>query len=240
MTIGERIKSLREEKGITQTELANAIGTTKQNIYKYENGIITNIPSDKIELIASFFGVSPGSIMGWEDDKWYLVDGKLRIGYWHKRDLDNKIIKDKLIAATSAQTQYIPVFNIDDVYFASLDPDFCKPINYLPTITTFKSANAHIYVICNTKYNDYKDNMYPLIEEKDMVLLDFGAEPQNGDLTMIEFVPGKNFFCRYYKYDDFIEFQFISNKPLRIRKDDENYTRYDIRGVVRQVIKNIQ
>lgn len=68
MTIGERIKSLRESKKITQTELAEKLGTTKQNIYKYENGIITNIPSDKIELIAKCFNVSPGYIMGWEEE----------------------------------------------------------------------------------------------------------------------------------------------------------------------------
>lgn len=49
MTIGERIKTLRTEKGMTQTELAELLQTTKQNIFKYENGIVTNIPSDKIE-----------------------------------------------------------------------------------------------------------------------------------------------------------------------------------------------
>lgn len=69
MTIGNRIKSLRESKGITQTELAELIGTTKQNIYKYENGIITNIPSDKIELIAQRLSVSPAYLMGWEDEQ---------------------------------------------------------------------------------------------------------------------------------------------------------------------------
>ena len=37
MNIGSKIKQLREENGITQTELAERIGTTKQNIYKYEN-----------------------------------------------------------------------------------------------------------------------------------------------------------------------------------------------------------
>ena len=67
MTKGERIKYLRETKGMTQTELADIIGSTKQNIYKYETGIITNIPSDKIEVMANIFGVSPGYIMGWEE-----------------------------------------------------------------------------------------------------------------------------------------------------------------------------
>lgn len=69
MTKGDNIKKLREEKKITQTELANIIGTTKQNIYKYETGIITNIPSDKIEALAKALNTSPAHIMGWNEPK---------------------------------------------------------------------------------------------------------------------------------------------------------------------------
>lgn len=65
--IGKRIKFLRMKAGLTQTELAEKIGVSKQTLYKYENGIITNIPSDKIEAIAAVTGYSPGYIMGWHD-----------------------------------------------------------------------------------------------------------------------------------------------------------------------------
>ena len=44
MNVGDRIKLRRKEIGMSQTDLANEVGSTKQNIYKYENGIITNIP----------------------------------------------------------------------------------------------------------------------------------------------------------------------------------------------------
>lgn len=37
-------------------------------MYKYENNIITNVPSDKIEAIASFLHIAPSDIMGWEND----------------------------------------------------------------------------------------------------------------------------------------------------------------------------
>ena len=69
MTIGQRIKQLRENYNISQTDLAKSINITKQNLYKYETGIITNIPSDKIELIAKFFDVNPAYIMGWEKNQ---------------------------------------------------------------------------------------------------------------------------------------------------------------------------
>lgn len=65
MTVGERIKKIREEKNISQTELAKATNISKQNLYKYENNIITNIPSDKIEDIANYLEISPSYLMGW-------------------------------------------------------------------------------------------------------------------------------------------------------------------------------
>lgn len=68
MTIGNRIKNLRLQIGLSQSELAEMMGTIKQTIYKYETGVITNIPSDKIEQLAKIFKVSPSYIMGWDDD----------------------------------------------------------------------------------------------------------------------------------------------------------------------------
>jgi len=68
LTVGERIKFIRERQGISQTELADVIGTTKQTIYKYENNIISNVPSDKIELIAQHLKVTPAYLMGWEEE----------------------------------------------------------------------------------------------------------------------------------------------------------------------------
>lgn len=61
------IRREREKAGISQTDFAKIIKVTKQTLYKYEQGIITNIPSDKIEEIANALGVSPSYIMGWED-----------------------------------------------------------------------------------------------------------------------------------------------------------------------------
>lgn len=67
MNIGERIRKLREEKLLSQTELAKMVGITKQSLYKYESSIITNIPSSKIESIAQKLGTTPAYLMGWVD-----------------------------------------------------------------------------------------------------------------------------------------------------------------------------
>lgn len=67
MTKGERIKHIREKRGISQVALADMIGVSKQTLYKYENDIITNIPSSKIEAIAFATGTTPWYLMGWDD-----------------------------------------------------------------------------------------------------------------------------------------------------------------------------
>ena len=67
MTKGQRIKSKRELLNISQTDLANSIGVSKQTLYKYENDIVTNIPSDVIEKLSEKLDCTPAYIMGWEE-----------------------------------------------------------------------------------------------------------------------------------------------------------------------------
>ena len=67
MTIGERIKKLRRDMGVTQDELAIFAHTTKQTIHKYEVGIIKNIPASKIKLLADKLNTTPAYLMGWDD-----------------------------------------------------------------------------------------------------------------------------------------------------------------------------
>lgn len=66
MSIGKRIKNLREQKQMTLDEVARMCNTTRQTIYKYENEIVTKIPYDRIELLAKALGTTPSDLFGWE------------------------------------------------------------------------------------------------------------------------------------------------------------------------------
>jgi len=68
MTLGDKIRAAREAAGLTQEELGKKCGTTKQTIYKYEIGKITNIPLDRLEKIADIVGVTTTSLLGWEPE----------------------------------------------------------------------------------------------------------------------------------------------------------------------------
>ncbi len=51
---------------MTLEELAQAIGTSKQTVQRYESGVISNIPKEKIEALAEALGTTPSFLMGWE------------------------------------------------------------------------------------------------------------------------------------------------------------------------------
>ena len=68
MSTGQKIKKLRKACGFSQVDLALEVGVSKQTMYKYENDIVSNIPSDKIEALAEALFTTPSYLMGWTDD----------------------------------------------------------------------------------------------------------------------------------------------------------------------------
>ena len=69
LTKGDRIHFLRTQKKLTMEELGKKIGVGKGTIKKYENGVIENIPSDKIEALAEALDSTPAYIMWWEEEE---------------------------------------------------------------------------------------------------------------------------------------------------------------------------
>ena len=65
--IYKRLKEMRKAKGLTLEKLAAEIGTSKQTVQRYETGIISNIPRDKVEALAKALDTTPAVLMGWQD-----------------------------------------------------------------------------------------------------------------------------------------------------------------------------
>lgn len=68
MNMGDIIRKLRIEKGVTQEELGKVIGVQKSAIRKYESGAVENLKKSSIQALANYFGVTPTYLMGWSDD----------------------------------------------------------------------------------------------------------------------------------------------------------------------------
>lgn len=69
MDIANRIQQLRKEKGISQEQLANDIGVSRQAVSKWESQ--QNLPDlDKVVTLSKYFQVSTDYLlMGKEDCK---------------------------------------------------------------------------------------------------------------------------------------------------------------------------
>lgn len=63
MQINERLRALREDKELTQKEIADIIGTTQQQIYKYEHGI-QEMTIGRLSMLCEYYGVSADYILG--------------------------------------------------------------------------------------------------------------------------------------------------------------------------------
>jgi transcriptional regulator with XRE-family HTH domain len=77
MAIGNRLKTRRNELGLTLENLAQRVGVSRQTIQRYESGVIENIPPDKIETLAKALRTTPSYLMGWDID---LKDGHAVMG----------------------------------------------------------------------------------------------------------------------------------------------------------------
>ena len=68
MNISERIKQRRKELGLTLQDIGDKIGVAKATVQRYESGDIQNVGLDKIANLASVLGVTPGWLVGWENN----------------------------------------------------------------------------------------------------------------------------------------------------------------------------
>ena len=65
-TFGKRIKELRQERGLTQRQMAESFGITERNYQRYETA---NSPSnDTLIKLAAFFDVSTDYLLGRSDN----------------------------------------------------------------------------------------------------------------------------------------------------------------------------
>lgn len=68
-----RLKELRQEKKLTQQEIANKIGVTKRTYIYWEKGE-RQIKPDKAQQLANIFGVSVGYLLGYDEVPKELID----------------------------------------------------------------------------------------------------------------------------------------------------------------------
>lgn len=155
MTIGQRIKQERAKNKLLQEDVARFIGSTKQAVYKYENEIVTNIPTDKISKMAQLFNVTPAYLMGWNDHE------------------QNTQITARRIPVIGTSAAGIPIDAVQQ-YIDDNDPDTWEEI-------TESMAQSGSYVAVKIK----GDSMEPRIFDGDIVIVKVQDHAENGDTIIV-------------------------------------------------------
>ena len=200
MTVGERIKNLREKLGMSQVDFADKINVSKQTLYKYENNIITNIPSDKIEAVAAIGNVSPAHLMGWDTNV-----GPIHNGMKQKRPGVTINVLGRVAAGT-------PIEAKEDI----IDTE---------EITEEMAATGEFFGL---QING--DSMEPKMSKGDVVIVRQQDDAESGDTVIVTVNGTDATCKRLRKYRDGIEListnpsyepmffsnEEIENKPVKI------------------------
>ncbi|MGV2875340.1 helix-turn-helix domain-containing protein [Macrococcus capreoli] len=100
----EHLKERRKELGLTLEQVGDSVGVGKSTVRRWENGLITNMGSDKVKLLAKALKVSPSFVLGYTDDP---DDNHLSSAYldFDERETIEKLLKETLPAYTPELAQ---------------------------------------------------------------------------------------------------------------------------------------
>ena len=139
MTIGDRIKLKREEKGLSQRELAVMSNTSNASISRWETDS-RDITADNIISICRALGVTPTWLLIGEQDTWEYDSTK----HSTKDTLTLKELSDKFFS------RHIPD-NTSTIYVFRSEKDADNWIEH----KYFKEHSMHDYSIFMTIHSDF-------------------------------------------------------------------------------------
>ena len=93
--MAQRIKNLRQEKGLTLEQVAEVVGVGKSTVRKWETGMIANMRRDKIADLAKALGTTPAYLMGWNEKEESPSEPELTEGEKMMLALFRQIPKDR-------------------------------------------------------------------------------------------------------------------------------------------------
>lgn len=152
MNMGERIKQLRLQKGLTQEELGKYIGVQKSAIRKYEKGSVTNLKRSSIETLAKLFNVTPSYLMCIDDDN-----------NFENNMIDNKRVFP-LLGSVKAGYDYLARENI--ISYISIDKKISDPENYFALKVVGDSMQPILYendIIVVHKQSDVESGQIAIV-----------------------------------------------------------------------------
>ena len=212
MTLGERIRELRQKSGLTQEELAKEIGySTKTSISKMENDLL-DINQSTIVALARALKTTPSTLMGWED-------------YSKEHSNIRDVVPNKKI-------HMIPIYATVSAGFGAYAED--NVVDYIPMIID------NPYDINDTIGIQVKgDSMYPKIEDGDTIIVRKQESVDSGSVAVL-LLDGEEGLVKKVEYGkDWIELHSFNPEYKTRRFEGMDVLRLRVVGKVLKVVKSI-
>lgn len=210
MNIGEMINKRRLELGLTLEEVGNIVGVSKSTVKKWENGYISNMKRDKIELLSKALKMNPVSFITGEEYNTSNVN------------------------PLPQQNIYMrPVYNSVAAGFGAVAQDTI--IGYMPTYITCPSEQEQ-YIWINVT----GDSMSPLIDDGSKILIKKQTSIDSGQIAVVLIDGEEAVVKKVVYGEDWIELQSINPyyPPRRFEKVD--IQKIQVLGLVKEVSKTLQ
>ncbi len=109
-TFGERLKQLREEKNLSQQELGDEIGVSKDTVYRWEASKMQP-KEEHVSLLSRIFNVSYLYLLGDVDDRFMIITDEA------SEEIDEQRILE-LYRKLSPEFKKMILLTIDSAYLA--------------------------------------------------------------------------------------------------------------------------
>ncbi|MCP9305290.1 XRE family transcriptional regulator [Lacticaseibacillus paracasei] len=198
MNVGERMKTIRKQKGISADSLAAKIGVSRSTIFRYEKGDIEKVPIEVVAKVADALDIKPAVLMGLKADT--VVDkihdtvvqlhpARLQKVYTYaEKQLNEQKNPDNVVSLDEARAELNldePAYNveIDGIVaagYGAFNDDRDEPMD---TVKIPDSAIPSHYDYC---FKVVGDSMSPYYEDGEFVFVQKTQDVTNGMIAVVD------------------------------------------------------
>ena len=218
LEIGKRIKTKREELGMTQEELGDKLSLNKSTIQRYETGQVKKIKLPVLQAMAEQLKVDPNWLALKSDNIEYI----------------SPALEPNATLLSKEHIHLIPVFESVAAGFGAYADN--RIVEYMPLYIVSESEAENTIVV-----KVQGDSMYPKIENGDSIQVLRQDFADNGQVVVI-MIDEENAVVKKYEYDK--KNKTVKLHSFNPEYKDREFKGIEIEqlrilGVVKKVIKEI-
>lgn len=198
MNVGERMKTIRKQKGISADSLAAKIGVSRSTVFRYEKGDIEKVPIEVVAKVANALDIKPEVLMGLKADT--VVDKihdtvvqlhparQRKVYTYAENQLNEQQNPDNVVSLDEVRVERnldepelnVEVDGIVAAGYGAFNDDRYEPMD---TVKVPDSAIPSHYDYC---FKVVGDSMSPYYEDGEFVFVQKTQDVTNGMIAVVD------------------------------------------------------